>query len=113
MRLSRYAAGLPLVEFEHASFLVNDAVRRNASAGNLLWPLTRMISFVHQAGNLGRHDVAANAQTMVDMMKAQGGVKPQDATVPPGEDIPAFVRAVDSATTPDGIKACVLALLES
>lgn len=105
--LSRHAAGLPAIQFDHAAFLINDAARRNIAQGHFQWARELLLAFVPRCVREGRQDVAAGATEMMHGIARAGGA---NQAVPAGEDVSAFVTAVDAATGADEVKACVTRL---
>lgn len=106
-RLSRFAAALPLLLLDHASFLVNDAVTRNMRAGNSTWCAQRLEAFVARCSASGNHGVAQGAAVKLQQVQSSG---PGNASVMKDEDTAMFVQRIDAAQGPQEIYGVVSSL---
>jgi hypothetical protein len=103
-RLSRYAAGLPLLMLDHSSFLLNDAISRNLRAGNFTWCAKRLEQFGHHCMAIGRPDLAQGVGMRLQQVVATGV---GDASVAPGESAEALARSVEGAISMQEIAGAV------
>jgi hypothetical protein len=106
-QLSRYAAGLPLLMLDHASFLVHDAISRNLRAGNYTWCAKRLEQFGRQCMGVGRPDLAQNIGMRLQQVLGTGV---GDASVTQGESAEGLVRSVDEAVSMQEIVGAVARL---
>lgn len=106
-RLSRYLAAMPLLQLDHASFLVHDAVGRNGRAGNYWWAAKRLEAFAAQCMRLGRVDLAQGASSMVQQVLAAGR---GNRSVPDGEDPARFLTGVNAAQSVQDVVGVVSSL---
>lgn len=106
-RLSRFAAAMPLLLLDHASFLVNDAVTRNMRAGNSTWCAQRLEEFVARCSASGNHAVAQGAAAKLQQVQSSG---PGNASVMKDEDTVMFVQRIDAAQGPQEIYGIVSSL---
>lgn len=106
-RLSRFAAAMPLLLLDHASFLVNDAVMRNMRVGNSTWCAQRLEDFVTRCSASGNHHVAQGAAAKLQEVQSVG---PGNSSVMKDEDTTLFVQRIDDAPGPQQIYGIVSSL---
>lgn len=93
-RLSRYAAAMPLLLTDHASFLVHDTVSRNMRAGNSTWAVRRLEEFIAVCQAKGQQSVAQGVAGMLQQARAMGA---GNRTVATDENTNAFVERINAA----------------
>ena len=93
-RLSRYAAAMPLLLTDHASFLVHDTVSRNMRAGNYTWAARRLEEFIAVCQAKGQQSVAQGVAGMLQQARAMGA---GNRTVATDENTSAFVERINAA----------------
>ena len=93
-RLSRYAAAMPLLLTDHASFLVHDTVSRNMRAGNYTWAARRLEEFISVCQAKGQHSVA---QGVAGMLQQARGMGAGNRTIATDENTSAFVERINAA----------------
>ena len=101
-RLSRYAAGLPLLLIDHLSILVNDAVGRNVRAGNFEWCRQALNELGHHFMAIGQPEYAHNVGVRLQQIAGVG-----NATVGDQESTHGLVTRVNEAVSMQEIATAV------